>query len=132
MEIITETNYVDHAERVIESMIIKDKTGRGRDKINLTTSKIRNLLSMVNNLQALIKQEKELEISGELMSKVQYLKMRFAYEAGREQSVKDFVKKASIMEIIEGIGKSKKKLLLFCNYMEALVAYHRYKGGKDR
>jgi CRISPR-associated protein Csm2 len=132
MEIITETNYVDHAERVIESMIIKDKTGRGRDKINLTTSKIRNLLSMVNNLQALIKQEKEPEISGELMSKVQYLKMRFAYEAGREQSVKDFVKKASIMEIIEGIGKSKKKLLLFCNYMEALVAYHRYKGGKDR
>ena len=132
MEIITETNYVDHAERVIESMIIKDKTGRGSDKINLTTSKIRNLLSMVNNLQALIKQEKEPEISGELMSKVQYLKMRFAYEAGREQSVKDFVKKASIMEIIEGIGKSKKKLLLFCNYMEALVAYHRYKGGKDR
>ncbi len=132
MEIITETNYVDHAERVIESMIIKDKTGRGRDKINLTTSKIRNLLSMVNNLQALIKQEKEPEISGELMSKVQYLKMRFAYEAGREQSVKDFVKKASIMEIIEGIGKSKKKLLLFCNYMEALVAYHRYNGGKDR
>ena len=132
MEIITETNYVDHAERVIESMIIKDKNGRGRDKINLTTSKIRNLLSMVNNLQALIKQEKEPEISGELMSKVQYLKMRFAYEAGREQSVKDFVKKASIMEIIEGIGKSKKKLLLFCNYMEALVAYHRYKGGKDR
>lgn len=130
MEIITETNYVDHAERVIESMIIKDKSGS--DKINLTTSKIRNLLSMVNNLQALIKQEKEPEISGELMSKVQYLKMRFAYEAGREQSVKDFVKKASIMEIIEGIGKSKKKLLLFCNYMEALVAYHRYKGGKDR
>ncbi len=59
MREITETNYVDHAERVIESMIIKDKTGRGRDKINLTTSKIRNLLSMVNNLQALIKQEKE-------------------------------------------------------------------------
>ena len=51
MEIITETNYVDHAERVIESMIIKDKTGRGRDKINLTTSKIRNLLSMVNQYE---------------------------------------------------------------------------------
>ncbi len=130
MREITETNYVDHAESVIESMITTDR--RGQEKISLTTSKIRNLLSMVNNLQSLAKQEKGTEINGELMSKVQYLKMRFAYEAGREKSVNDFVKKANIMEIIGEIGNSKKKLLLFCNYMEALVAYHRYKGGRDR
>jgi hypothetical protein len=39
-------------------------------------------------------------------------------------------KKAYILEHIKGI-KSLDDCEVFCHYMEALVAYHRYMGGKD-
>ena len=33
------------------------------------------------------------------------------------------------MKCLNEIGNSKEELLLFCNYMESLVAYHKYYGG---
>ena len=59
--------------------------------------------------------------------------MRIAYEAGRDKdhSVRNFVEKAELFKIIDEIGENKENLMLFCRYMEALVAYHRYYGGKD-
>jgi CRISPR-associated protein Csm2 len=69
----------------------------------------------------------------ETQGRVQYLRMRIAYEAGRDrQSVKPFVEKAELLNILEQVGNDKKRLLLFCRYMEALVAYHRFYGGKDQ
>ena len=69
--------YVDSAETVIQAL-------RGNRGGLLTTSKIRNLLSMISSL----------------------------YDEVH-------------------IGDSKEKFLLFCKYMEALVAYHRFYGGKE-
>lgn len=46
MEKLTQTNYVDLAEKVIVKDLERDKRGNFR----LTNSKIRNLLSLVNNL----------------------------------------------------------------------------------
>ena len=46
MEKLTETNYVDLAENVIVEGLERDRKGNFR----LTNSKIRNLLSLVNNL----------------------------------------------------------------------------------
>ena len=61
--------------------------------------------------------------------------MRFVYEVGRDprgyNGVKDFVNKSKIIECIDQIGSDKEKFLLFCKYMEALVAYHKYYGGRD-
>ena len=130
MQALTKSNFADQADKVIQSMIEIDK--RGNKHIRLTTSKIRNLLAMTNVLYNHARQKKNEVLDENLLHEIQYLKMRFAYESGREKDVEIFVKKAEIMQHINAIGQSREQLLLFCNYMESLVAYHRYHGGKDR
>lgn len=53
------------------------------------------------------------------------------YECGREPKVNEFVQKAQILDILKEIKQSKKNYLLFSRYMEALIAFHRYYGGRD-
>jgi len=120
-------NYVDEAERVIKSLSKNQRTGA----IELTTSKIRNLLSMSTDIYNEVIHDNQEHLSEEIQGRVQYLRLRVVYEAGREKVVKDFIEKAHIVELISAIGKSRGKLLLFCNYMEALTAYHKYYGGRD-
>lgn len=124
---IDELNYVDTANNVILALKNDDKFG----KLTLTTSKIRNLLSMTSALYTDAQQQREDKLSTEMQSRVQYLRMRVAYEAGRDQTVKSFVVKAELLEQLSAIRDDRKKLLLFCRYMEALVAYHRFHGGQD-
>lgn len=124
---LDELNYVDEAERVINKLKSRDRNGR----LALTASKIRNLLSMIAELYTSAQQERGNTLSSELQGRVQYLRMRVAYEAGRDLTVKDFVEEAGLLEQLKDVQSDRKKLLLFCRYMEALVAYHRYYGGRD-
>ena len=126
---IDKLNYVDKAEQVIKSL--QKENRYGEKELKLTTSKIRNILSMVAELYNDAVHSKEATLSTDMRSRVQYLKMRVAYEAGRDRDVEEFVRKAQILEIINETGTSKENLVLFCNYMEALVAYHKFLGGKD-
>ena len=119
-------NYVEIAEGVIKNLN-RDK----ENKLLLTTSKIRNILAMVSELYNDAQRLRAETLSEDLVGRVQYLKMRIAYEAGREGYVREFVKKAAILEEIDRIGRKKEQLLLFCHYMEALVAYHKLLGGRD-
>ncbi|MEE0959386.1 MAG: type III-A CRISPR-associated protein Csm2, partial [Lachnospiraceae bacterium] len=50
----------------------------------------------------------------------------------KKNVVKDFVDKAQIFKIMDSINDSTDDLILFCNYMEALVAYHKFYGGSDK
>lgn len=127
MEKLTQTNYVDIAEKVICEKIKKDKWG----KISLTTSKIRNLLSLVNSIYNDVVHSYAKNLDENIQSKIQYLRLRFVYESGRDGIVKDFVEQAGIIGYLKQIGDNKKALLLFCKYMEALVAYHKFYGGRD-
>ena len=128
---INKLNYVDEAARVMKQLTDKAKERGAKQSATLTTSKIRNLLSMVTELRTDAQHAAGNELDDDLVSRVQYFKMRLAYEEGREPAVKDFAKQAGLMELVAGIGRDKQQLLLFCNYMEALVAYHRFYGGKD-
>lgn len=126
MEKLNDLNYVDMAEDVIMSLQKVDRKGK------MTTSKIRNLLTMTNQIRNQVLKERSEKINGKSQSDIQYLKMRIAYEAGRDEIVREFVDKAGLMRHIGDIKDSKEQALLFCKYMEALVAYHRYHGGRDR
>ena len=128
MEKLTQTNYVDLAEKVIVKDLERDKKGNFR----LTNSKIRNLLSLVNNLYTDVTRTggSDEKLSETIEGKIQYIRLRFVYEAGREKSVKDFVEKADIIKHLQRI-ETRSNLLLFCRYMEALVAYHKFNGGRD-
>lgn len=126
---INQQNYVDEAERVIKSMARPNKNGELT--ISLTTSKLRNLLAMAAGLKTDAQHNRGTELSPDMQSRVQYLKMRIAYEAGREPKVKDFVECAELLSCVSEIGADRQKLLLFCDYMEALTAYHKYYGGRE-
>lgn len=126
---ITKQNYVDVAEEVIKKLRKPDK--KEGFKLELTTSKIRNILSMVSELYTDAQHAREKTLSEDMVGRVQYLRMRIAYEAGREDTVKEFISTAKILPFIALVGNSRQKLLLFCNYMEALVAYHKFYGGRE-
>lgn len=116
--------YVKNAEEVIKRLNEPDEKGKPSKVI--TSSQIRNLLTMVNELYSMIELDKSEKLSDEVISRSQYIKMKIAYNAGRELSVKAFVKKSHIMDYLDGIGESREKFMLVCHYMEALVAYHKY------
>lgn len=120
---LTDQEYVDRAEGVIKKLDDERKL--------LTTSKIRNLLSMISSLYDEVRRSTSDKLSAEAMSQIQYIRLHFAYEAGRDKNVKAFVEEADILRHIKDIGDSKAQFMLFCRYMEALVAYHRYHGGKE-
>ncbi len=124
---INALNYVDVAESVI--LALKNENN---GRLALTTSKIRGLLSMTASIYTDVQRNRSETLSEELQSRVQYLRMRVAYEAGRDPVVKKFVIKAELLEQLSNIRADKERLLLFCRYMEALVAYHRYHGGNDK
>ncbi len=123
---LTNENYVGEAERVIRSLI--DENNR---KI-LTTSKIRNILSMITDIYNDVRELPGTELDPELLGRIQYLKVHIVYEAGRETTVRNFVEKADLLRVLDSIGNSKERFLLFCHYMEALVAYRKYLGQNDK
>lgn len=127
--IINESTYVDQAENVICRLETnKDKWGNTQW---ITTSKIRNLLAMSADLYNEVLGKEEV-LSEEMSSRIDYLRVRFIYECGREPLVKKFVEEAKLIEALKEIQGSRKRFILFNRYLEALVAYHRYYGGKDR
>lgn len=123
---LTNENYVSQAEAVIKRLIDEN----GKNKI-LTTSKIRKLLAMISDMYTKAKRLKSNTLNSDLLTKLQYFKMHTVYEAGRESSVKKFVEEAQITNQIDKIKTDREKLILFCHYMEALVAYRKFLGGRD-
>lgn len=125
-------NYVTIAEDVIKKIGRQNPRDPGKLDFFLTTSKIRNILSMVSDVYNRVLHTNGQEIDNETRSKIVYMKMRIAYEVGRDpKSLNDFVREANLLQYIDEIGSSKEKAIVFCQYMESLVAYHRYYGGKD-
>ena len=73
-------------------------------------------------------------MSKDIIGRIQYLRLRIIYECGREENkgvVKDFIECSDILSIIKTIGHDKNKFLLLSKYIEGLVAYHKFYGGKD-
>lgn len=121
--------YVKKADDVMKRLSQnKDKWGNIK---MVTTSQIRNLLAMTSDIFNEIRITRDETLNDEIKSRLNYLKVRFVYEAGRNDTVKDFVKQAEILECLDEIQGSRSRYLMFSRYMEALVAYHKLYGGKD-
>lgn len=129
---INESNYVETAEKVILELkeMRNEKTGKTIPMV--TTSKIRNLLAMTAEIYNDVVNDASESLSEEVCSRIEYLKIRFVYESGREPAVKKFVEKAQILGCLSSIRGKRRNYLLFSRYMEALIAYHRYYGGKEQ
>lgn len=122
------------AENVIKSLGKQDSYGNMR--FNLKTNQIRKFLTAINTVTGKIdiyrvKSEQALTLPEELVAEVKYLKIKIAYQAGRERSVKEFVEKAELIRWIDEVGNSVERYEQFAKYVEALVAYHKFYGGRD-
>ncbi len=128
--LINEKNYVEMAEQVIKPLSEK-KTASGKSVPMVTTSKLRNLLAMVSDTYNDVLNLKEDKLTEELVGQINYMKIRFYYEAGREPKVKELLDHAKVFSLLDQIGGSRANYILFSRYMEALVAFRKYYGGKD-
>lgn len=133
---------VAKADEVIKSLLKRDKFGNlkkdkfGNPILDLKTNQIRKFLTAVNTVTGKIeiyraKHDLTNQLPDELASEVKFLKVKIAYQAGRDWDVKSFVQKSEIMTMIDTIGNSVERYEEFARYVEALVAYHKFYGGKD-
>lgn len=124
----------DIAKEAEQAILALKKQNNG--KIYLKTNQIRKFLTAVNAItnKVNVYKAKHLdatELPDELAGEIQLLKVKVAYQAGRERSVKDFMKQSNMKQHIEAVGTSIAKYEAFAHYVEALVAYHKFYGGKD-
>ena len=117
---------------VIKSYITKDDTaaqmvkfaegfGKFLKKNKVTTSQIRNAYGNM----------KKLEMSGwqsRTQREVLLLKPRLAYAAGRHRN--GLTKLKEVMDSAIDAVEDKESFQRFCQFFEAIVAYHRAEGGK--
>ena len=117
---LNQTNYVDKADKIIQVHNKEDK------KEQITSNQIRNLLELVNEIYEILRLERASILSDELVGRIQYVKMRFVYAAGRDKGVKRFMDRSGLIDCLDSVGNDAEQFRLVCKYMEALVAYHKY------
>lgn len=120
-------HYVDAAQKFMDKLY---QGGENRNAM-ITTSKIRGLLSGISDIYNDVVQLPSQELSEDIKEKIHYLKVQFIYESGRDDKVKNFIRETKLLEFVDKALISKKDFIRLEKYMEALVAYHRYYGGKD-
>ena len=113
--------------------------GLKRDKwgnIELTTTQIRKFLAGINGVHnRILAYQGTGKIDGdqlpkEIIDELEYIKIRLIYQSGRESKVKDFMRIADLERRIDERGSSKKKFEDFNRFVEGIVAYHKFEGGK--
>lgn len=100
--------------------------------IYLTSSKLRGLLTLVNNLYSKVYYDDSNDIS-KITDDIEYLDVKFAYEAGRDATVKKFLDESLLRQLLPNVIKknSKKYFIDYCKYFEAYVAYMKFEGMGD-
>lgn len=113
-------DYVDFAEKLMDVQCKK-----------ITTSKLRNILSLLMDVYNTETLRTEETICPESATALQLARIRIAYECGRDSSTKAFVEAANLLPWLKAIGNSRQKTIEYIHYLEALVAYHRFFGGRE-
>ncbi len=136
-------NYVDRADKVMRALSEEAQKSNGSKMV--TTSQVRKFLTAVNRVNGKIDQFKngnKSSASGripeDLQMEIKFLKVKLAYQIGRADSgryranpVKEFADKSGLIGEIDKIGDSLERYENFARYVEALVAFHKFYGGKD-
>ena len=135
LENLNQNNYVETAETLMKTL--SKVPNEARYYVNpihkMTTTKLRSLLTLVNRVENLERLESGENLSDELIQDLLHAQIRFAYEAGRENSVKEFLELSQLLNLLKEViqNRTKAKFELFARYFESLVAYHRFFGGRS-
>lgn len=125
---LDETNYASFAEKIFRNAKNNVQENRNRWFGKLTTTKLRSIYGLIMNVYTKINEPSDFE---KYQSDIQYLKVKMAYESGRDQTVKQFIDSTYLMDAVSRI-KTYEQFLLYCRYAESLVAYFKFYGGKDK
>lgn len=112
---------IDGAE---ESMIaFAEKSGKYMAENGLTNSKIRSIYGEIKRIQmGSFKEEK---------ASFLLLRPKVAYALGRDKNNKGLQLFKLVFDAAAKSVTNEKEFQNFCNYIEAILAYHRANGGKD-
>ena len=125
---LDETNYASFAEEIFRNAKNNVQKNHNCWFGKLTTTKLRSIYSLIMNVYTRINEPSDFE---KYQSDIQYLKVKMAYESGRDKTVKQFINSTYLMEAVSQI-KTYEQFLLYCRYAESLVAYFKFFGGKDK
>ncbi len=95
-----------------------------KGNVKITYTKLRSLLTMIAALSNQLKQE-ERPLSDFEQSQADRFLIQLVYESGRDPNVKSFIEQAGLLNRTKEI-KSTMDILQLHQYMEALVAYHKF------
>lgn len=118
---LDENNYADFA-----NSIMGGKEGRLQFQ-HLTSSKLRGIYGYITNVYTRVDAPEEFQ---KYRSEIQYLKVRMAYESGRDRDLKEFIEASYLLRALDEI-KDYDQFRLYCRYAESLVAYFKFYGGRD-
>lgn len=107
---------------------VADQKGKEFNKIK--TNQIRNVFSHINKIRTTFKNQKEW--TAEIERDLVLLRPKLAYAAGRQNVVKQF--QEFLSKQINATVSSKDKIKALENFfalVEAIVAYHKFHGGRD-
>lgn len=122
MEKITDYNYlVTKAEEFGKRLMDR----------NVKRSQFRRVFTHIKKIQSNLESKKLEKTAGlpeAILKEILLLKPRMAYTAGRHPNLKDFYD-----VVVTFVNKMKTVLEFsrFYDFVEAVLAYHRYHGGKD-
>lgn len=121
---INSRSYAKAAELIVSKA---KESGRDSWFERLSMSKLRGIYGLITNVYTRVNKPEDFERN---MTDLQYIKVKMAYEAGRERTVKDFLIFTGLMSALDSI-KTYDQFILYCRYAESLVAYFKFFGGKE-
>ena len=116
---------------VVAEAVMSEKSGNGQKRVlrdgGLSMSKLRGIYGLITNVYTRANTPDDFNDS---ISDLQYIKVKMAYESGREKNVYNFIARTGLMFMLDQI-KTYEQFVLYCRYAESLVAYFKFYGGKE-
>lgn len=121
-------NYVELADQYMEKKSRYITTSKLRNILSLFTSAYnKELVSSYQNINS-----RNVKISSSTENALLSARVRIVYECGRDkEKVGRFVQDTKILDYLKGLHSSQADFMKFYHYLEALVAYHKFYGGRE-
>ena len=99
---------------------------------NITKSQIRKFLAAVNKISNMVKLSNDEELNDDILDEIKYMQIQFAYIVGKNNKNNEVKKLYEELKKEMNNLKTKKDFINFARYIEAIVAYHKFHGGKEQ
>lgn len=117
---------INTAEEFVKSKNIK----------SISASQIRKFLAAVNKISNMVKLSdiSEDKLDNNIIEEIKYMQIQFAYLVGKSKGKETESQMKSLYDLLKDEMSNlhtKKDFINFARYVEAIIAYHKFYGGKD-